>query len=242
MMKKIVCENLEKWTEAVADEICKAVEAKPELTMILATGSTPEPVYDELVKRNKEGKVSFKGLKSYNLDEYVGLPGDDVNSYRYYMDSRLFNHIDADKANLHLPSGVAEDMEQECVDYEAALAAEGYADFAILGIGMNGHIGFNEPGTAFDSVTHIVELTQSTIDANSPNFEDPSQMPRKAITMGLKTIMESKTILLMVRGAKKAATLKAIVDGPVTEEVPGSILQNHANVIVVADAEAAALL
>ena len=241
-VKTVVCETLEKWTNAVADEIQKAVEEKPDLTMILATGSTPEPVYDELVKRCKEGKVSFRDLHSYNLDEYVGLPASDVNSYRYYMENRLFRHIDADPKNRHLPNSMAADMEQESRDYENALAARGYADFAILGMGMNGHIGFNEPGTSADQKTHVVELTQSTIDANSVNFNSPEEMPHKAITMGLYTILQSKTILLMVRGAKKAEILKAALTGPVTEQVPASLLQKHPDVIVVADAEAAALL
>ena len=158
------------------------------------------------------------------------------------MENRLFRHIDADPKNLHLPNGMAADMEQESRDYENALAARGYADFAILGMGMNGHIGFNEPGTSADQKTHVVELTQSTIDANSVNFNSPEEMPHKAITMGLYTILQSKTILLMVRGAKKAEILKAALTGPVTEQVPASLLQKHPDVIVVADAEAAALL
>ena len=241
-MRIVICDNVDAWVQAVADRFQEELSQKPDLITILSTGSTPEPVYDELVKRYQEGKLSLQDMRAYNLDEYVGINPDDPNSYRYYMEHRLFSKVDIAAENCHIPSGSAADPEEECAKYEALLQGEGYADFALLGVGHNGHIGFNEPGTSFDSKTHVVELTQSTIDANKQYFSSEEEMPKKALTMGLSTIVQSKRILVVARGTGKAEIIKQITAGAVSEEVPGTILQRHADVTVMVDQEAGALL
>lgn len=184
---------------------------------------------------NQNGDVDFSGVRSVNLDEYVGLAGDHNQSYRYFMDTNLFNQINIHKDNTNVPDGMAADIEAECIRYENLIKELGGIDLQLLGLGHNGHIGFNEPDDYFPLLTHRVQLKESTIKANSRFFENEDQVPREAITMGIKSIMQAKRILLCVSGEAKAEILKKVLSGPVTPEVPGSILQLHPNLTVVAD-------
>lgn len=201
----------------------------------LATGSTVEGIYKQLIMMNQNGDVDFSGVRSVNLDEYVGLAGDHNQSYRYFMDTNLFNQINIHKDNTNVPDGMAADIEAECIRYENLIKELGGIDLQLLGLGHNGHIGFNEPDDYFPLLTHRVQLKESTIKANSRFFENEDQVPREAITMGIKSIMQAKRILLCVSGEAKAEILKKVLSGPVTPEVPGSILQLHPNLTVVAD-------
>ncbi|MFD1361697.1 glucosamine-6-phosphate deaminase [Lentibacillus salinarum] len=221
----------EKASQLVVGQVKTAIHS----VLGLATGSTPEGLYQQLIEQYKQGNVSFKPLTTFNLDEYVGLSDDDPNSYRYYMNDKLFNHIDLPEQRAFLPNGDAADLENECRDYEAMIRDAGHIDLQILGLGLNGHIGFNEPGTPFDRRTHIVDLDESTREANARFFPSMDDVPRKAITMGIGTIMDSKKIVLLVSGEKKADAVSKLVNGEVTETFPASILQKHENVTIVAD-------
>lgn len=204
-------------------------------TLGLATGSTPVEFYNQIVKSN----LDFSDMTSVNLDEYVGLDGSDEQSYRYFMSKHLFNEKPF-KENF-LPNGKAADLEAETKAYDQIIA-EHPIDFQILGIGQNGHIGFNEPGTSFEETTHVVDLQESTIKANSRFFENEEDVPRQAISMGIASIMAAKSIVLMAYGESKAEAIKGMVEGEITEDMPASILQKHADVVVIADEAAAALL
>lgn len=228
--------------ERGAQEFAKQISSKPASVLGLATGSTPEGIYERLVDKYKAGQVSFASVKTFNLDEYLGIPINHVSSYSYYMYDKLFNHVDIQKNNINLLCPCPNSIDKECMDFEAAIKACGGIDLQILGLGPNGHIGFNEPGTPFESTTHLVELTESTIEANSRFFESPDQMPRQAITMGIKTIMQAQRIILMAKGQKKAHIIKEALTGPVTTRVPASVLQLHPNVLVILDRQAAAML
>lgn len=241
-MKLIPCENYQKMSEAAATEILELVKKGTPCTLGLATGSTPEGVYKELVSDYQQGDTTYAHVTSVNLDEYVGLPKTDPNSYHFYMNEKLFKHIDLPKDQQLIPNGMAEDLEAECDVYENSIRQTGGVDLQLLGIGHNGHIGFNEPGTSFSSRTHVVELAEKTRKANSRFFNSMEEVPTKAITMGIETIMESKKILLLVSGKSKAEALSRLFEGSVDEEFPASILQNHPNVTVIADPEALSLL
>ena len=219
----------------VAVDILRRKLAEGAKTLGLATGSSPLTFYKELV----DSDIDLSNLVSVNLDEYVGLTEDDPQSYHYFMKENLFSH----KPFKHsfLPSGTSHNAEEETEAYNRILA-ENPVDFQILGIGTNGHIGFNEPGTSFDSQTHLVDLTPSTIEANARFFETIDQVPTQAISMGIANIMAAKSILLFAYGESKAQAIAGTVSGPVTEELPASVLQNHADVTIIADAEALSLL
>ncbi|MFK4796171.1 glucosamine-6-phosphate deaminase [Lactococcus petauri] len=204
-------------------------------TLGLATGSTPVEFYNQIVKSN----LDFSDMTSVNLDEYVGLDGSDEQSYRYFMSKHLFNEKPF-KENF-LPNGKAVDLEAETKAYDQIIA-EHPIDFQILGIGQNGHIGFNEPGTSFEETTHVVDLQESTIKANARFFENEEDVPRQAISMGIASIMAAKSIVLMAYGESKAEAIKGMVEGEITEDMPASILQKHTDVVVIADEAAAALL
>ncbi|HLS65949.1 MAG TPA: glucosamine-6-phosphate deaminase [Pseudogracilibacillus sp.] len=201
----------------------------------LATGTTPEKLYANLVQMCQRGVISFKHTTTFNLDEYVGLAHDDPTSYHYYMEKHLFSGIDINRENAHVLDGEAKDLEQECTTFEKLIEESGKLHMQILGLGLNGHIGFNEPGTPFDSRTHIVELDQVTIEANARFFDSIDDVPTRALTMGIGTIMEAKEILFLVQGEKKADILRKVVYGEVTEEVPASILQRHPNATLLTD-------
>lgn len=204
-------------------------------TLGLATGSTPVEFYNQIVKSD----LDFSDMTSVNLDEYVGLDGSDEQSYRYFMSKHLFNEKPF-KENF-LPNGKAADLEAETKAYDQIIA-EHPIDFQILGIGQNGHIGFNEPGTSFEETTHVVDLQESTIKANARFFENEEDVPRQAISMGIASIMAAKSIVLMAYGESKAEAIKGMVEGEISEDMPASILQKHADVVVIADEAAAALL
>ena len=224
-----------------ANIISAEVIRRPDCVLGLATGSTPIGTYKQLAAWNQRGDFSFKEVHSVNLDEYKGLSGDHDQSYRYFMEHNLFSHVDIDPARTHVPDGACPDADAACAAYEQAIAEAGGLGLQLLGLGHNGHIGFNEPAPEFPKETHCVALTESTINANSRLFDSADDVPREAYTMGIGTIMAAKEILVVANGADKADIVRRAFFGPVTPEVPASILQFHPNVTVVVDKEAAAL-
>ncbi|ERI95052.1 glucosamine-6-phosphate deaminase [Clostridiales bacterium oral taxon 876 str. F0540] len=241
-MKVIVATNYEEMSKIAAKEIAKLLYVKPSAVLGLATGSTPEGVYKELIELNRAEKVDFSKAVSFNLDEYKGLKGDHPQSYRYFMDTKLFNHINIDKSKTHVPSGVAEDIEKECREYDESIEKAGGIDLQLLGIGTNGHIGFNEPSDFLNLNTHETDLTEDTIKANSRFFDSIDEVPTKAITMGLGSIMKADKIILLASGEKKADIIAKLVEDKISTRVPASMLQVHQNVLVIVDKEAASLL
>ena len=225
-----------------ADIFQEIINAKPDCVLGLATGSTPLPLYRELIQREKDGKLSFAKVRSANLDEYKGLSGDHPQSYRYFMNENLFNHVSIDPANTMVPNGLVEDADAMCAAYEAAIEAMGGIDIQLLGIGHDGHIGFNEPADHFPVGTHCVDLTQETIEANKRFFASRDDVPRQAYTMGVGTIMNARKVLLIASGKDKAEIIKKSFFGPVTPEVPASILQMHPDFTLVADEAALSLI
>ena len=215
--------------------IAAQVVSKPDCVLGLATGSTPIGAYKQLIAWHKQGDLSFAEVHSVNLDEYAGLAPTHDQSYRYFMQDNLFNHVDIVPENTNVPSGLSEDAAAECARYERVVAELGYADLQLLGLGRNGHIGFNEPCTDFPKATHLVDLTQSTIEANARFFASADDVPKQALTMGIGTIMRARKILIVASGADKADAVWKAVAGPITPEVPASILQLHPDVTLVAD-------
>ncbi len=230
-MKIIKVKNYEELSRKAADVIENQIYEKKDSVLGLATGSSPLGTYANLVRDCQDGKLNFSLVSTLNLDEYCGLTPDNVQSYRYFMNTNLFDKIDIDKANTHVPSGMS-DPDKECVAYEALCEELGYADLQLLGIGNNGHIGFNEPSEAFAAVTHKVKLTESTIKANSRLFEREEDVPRYAITMGIGTIMKAKKLLL-IAGEGKADIVERAISGDVVPSVPASVLQLHPDVTVI---------
>ena len=238
---KVIVGTKEEVVGKAAQRYVELLNRKPEAVLGLATGSTPLDLYAELARLCAEGKLSFAKAKSFNLDEYIGLEGTHDQSYRYFMDHNLFEHIDIRPENTHVPSGfVKDDAEAEL--YDAEIAAAGGVDLQLLGIGNNGHIGFNEPLTPFTSLTHIVKLTESTREANKRFFNSIDEVPTHAVTMGIHTVMLAKSIILMAFGTGKAEIIKATVEGRPTISVPASLLQLHEDVEVYLDHDAASLL
>ena len=215
---------------------------KPRAVLGLATGSTPVGMYKQLIEWYKKGDLDFSQTTSVNLDEYKGLSGDNDQSYRYFMNTNLFDHVNIDKTKTYVPNGLEEDSEKACADYNEIIRSVGGIDMQLLGIGGNGHIGFNEPGAAFEKETHCVDLTESTIKANARFFESMDDVPKQAYTMGIKNIMTAKKILLVATGEAKADALYKSLYGPITPNVPASILQLHPDVTVVADEGALKLI
>ena len=240
-MKVIITENYAEMSQKAAEIIMEIVKNNPKAVLGLATGSSPIGTYQLLAKDCKENGTSYSQVSTVNLDEYVGLTADHDQSYAYFMRDNLFNHIDIDLANTNLPSGVAADLAAECDRYNALL--ENYKqDVQVLGLGSNGHIGFNEPGTPFDSVTHLVDLTENTIKDNSRLFASIDEVPRQALSMGIKNILNAKSILVVVSGKNKAEAVRGMVKGEITPELPASVLQLHPFVTVICDKDAASLL
>ena len=240
-MKILITENYDKMSEAAFSFVKEIITENADAVLGLATGSTPIGLYDLMVRDFEQNGTSYKGIRSVNLDEYVGLSADNVQSYAYFMKNHLFDKVDIDKNNTHLPCGTATDKKAECKRYNELLKKL-VPDVQILGIGSNGHIGFNEPGTEKNSVTHVVDLTESTIKDNSRLFARIEDVPRQAFTMGLKNIMNAKKILILANGANKAKAVYGLVKGEVTENVPASVLQLHPDCTLVCDEAAAALL
>lgn len=201
----------------------------------LATGDTPNGLYERLIQKYKQQEVTFQNATTFNLDEYVGYSKDNSKSYHYYMSERLFNHIDIPEDRAHVPNGCAEDLQQECRDYEEKIKQAGQIDIQLLGLGANGHIGFNEPGTPFDSRTEVVFLADSTRQSNARFFPSIDDVPKTAISMGIGTIMESEEILLLVSGEQKADILAHVLNSEPSEEFPATVLHMHENVTIIAD-------
>ena len=216
---------------ACADIFEELLSSKPDCVLGLATGASPVPTYNELVKRCKNGKISFQQATSFNLDEYCDLPKNDKNSYYTFMHENLFDHIDIKEENVHILNGNAKDTAKEAAEFDAAIDAAGGIDIQLLGIGTNGHIGFNEPGESFPEGTFKVKLTDSTIASNSIYFEEDS-MPRYALTMGIGSIMKAKKIVLIATGEKKAEAILKTVKGNVSPSCPASVLQQHPDAIL----------
>ncbi|MBQ2894511.1 MAG: glucosamine-6-phosphate deaminase [Clostridia bacterium] len=240
-MKVIVVENYQQIGQLGAQIIADVIKNNPNAVLGLATGTSPIGIYQNLVEMCQKGEISFANVKTVNLDEYVGLDGTHPQSYRYFMNDNLFNHVDIDKANTFVPNGVAENLQEECARY-TTLVNNLVQDIQLLGIGSNGHIAFNEPGTPFESTTHMVNLTENTIKDNSRLFDDISQVPTKALTMGIANIMNAKRILIVANGKNKAQAVYDMVKGQVNTTCPASVLQNHPDVTVVVDKDAASLL
>lgn len=234
-MNIIKVKNYEEMSRKAAEMIIEKVRRTPSTNLGLATGGTPVGLYDQLVQDHQRNGTSYKRVQTFNLDEYIGLSYNNPNSYRYFMNEQLFNHIDICPGNTHVPLGNTKDPQQECADYEALLKKHGGVDLQILGIGSNGHIGFNEPGTSFQSETHIIELTESTREANARFFKSMDEVPTHAITMGIASIMRSKEILLLISGEKKSDALTQLLQGEITENFPASILKTHPCVTIIAD-------
>lgn len=237
-MKLIKAKDYEDMSRKAASIFFSQITLKPDSVLGLATGSTPVGTYKQLIEWCKAGDLSFKDVRTVNLDEYIGLSGDSDQSYRYFMNENLFNHVDIDKSNTNVPNGKAADMDAECVRYEALIRSLGGIDVQLLGIGNNGHIGFNEPNEYFDKFTHVVNLTESTIQANTRFFEKKEDVPRTAVSMGIKTIMEAKKIVLVANGKAKADIIYETCFGPITPNVPASALQLHPDVTIIVDEEA----
>ena len=234
-MKIYKMESYEKMSEKTAALIAAQIVAKPDSVIGLATGSTPEGAYALLAKWCQEGLLDFSQVKTVNLDEYKGLSPEDSHSYRYFMNQNLFDHINIDKANTYVPNGLEMDSKVVCEGYEAIIDELGGIDLQLLGMGHNGHIGFTEPDTYFEMNTRCMDLTESTIEANKRNFNCADEVPKQAYTMGIGTIMRARKIVIAVCGEDKAETLAKVINGPVTPEVPASILLFHPDVTLVAD-------
>jgi glucosamine-6-phosphate deaminase len=241
-MKIIKTKDYADMSRKAANIIAAQVIMKPDCVLGLATGSTPIGTYKELIKAYENGDLDFSLVKTANLDEYRGLEKTNDQSYDYFMKDNLFNHININFENLNIPNGEKPDAEEECARYEAVVKALGGQDLQLLGMGHNGHIGFNEPADEFPKETHCVDLQESTIQANKRFFEKVEDVPTQAYTMGINTIMQAKMVLVIVSGADKAEIVKKAFFGPVTPQVPASILQMHPNVIVVVDEAAGSLI
>ena len=236
---RIYCEkDYDAMSRRAACVIAAQVVSKPDCVLGLATGSSPVGTYKQLIQWHKQGDLSFREVRSVNLDEYYGLAPDHDQSYRYFMQANLFDHVDIVPENTNVPDGLAKDPAAEGERYEKLAAGLGYADLQLLGMGRNGHIGFNEPCADFPLATHLVDLTESTIEANARFFASADDVPRQALTMGIGTIMKARKILVVVSGGDKADAVWKAFTGPITPEVPASILQLHPDVTLVGDESA----
>ena len=240
--KLIIASDYGDMSKKAADILEKEIRNKPTSVIGLATGGTPEGLYSELIDRHKGLGLNFSQISAFNLDEYHPIGKDDPQSYYYFMNEKLFSHININPQNTYIPDGAAKNPEQECGEYDDKIMSAGGIDFQVLGIGANGHIGFNEPSESFSTLTSYIKLTKETINANARFFASPDMVPSHALTMGIRAIMMAKKIMLLASGASKASIMKDAFLGPVTPRVPASILQLHPNVIVVADKAAASHL
>lgn len=236
-MKLVKVSNYEEMSKKASDILFDVIKENEKPVIGLATGSTPEGTYMELIKKLNGSDVDQNNITTFNLDEYVGLDKDHEQSYSYYMHENFFNHVSIPKENIHLLNGKAENAETEVKAYEQAIDEAGL-DVQLLGIGRNGHIAFNEPGTSFDSLTHVVDLTPETVEDNSRFFDNLGDVPSKAFTMGLNSIMKAKKIVILIYGENKKEALNALLSGEVTENNPASILNNHEDVTIIADTAA----
>lgn len=241
-MKLIVAKNYEEMSKLAAEFMAEEVKKKPEIILGLATGGTPVGMYKELIRMCDNKEVDFSKATTVNLDEYIGLSGEHNQSYRYFMNSNLFNHINIDKAKTFVPNGQALNVEAECKSYDARIRELGGIDLQLLGLGSNGHVAFNEPDTFLTVGSHETKLTQSTIEANARFFDSMDEVPKTAITMGLGGIMQAKKILVIANGEGKADVVEKLMNGKITTEVPASMLQMHRDVTIIVDEAAASKL
>lgn len=240
-MEVIKVKNYEELSKVAADIIADLLKKNPKATLGLATGSSPVGLYQNLIKKYENKEISFKDVKSYNLDEYCELPRSHPESYYSFMHKNLFSHVDIKEENVHIPCSEGSDLQKLCNDYNEELH-KASIDLQLLGIGANGHIGFNEPGTSFEQETFVVELTEKTRKDNQRFFNSLDEVPTHAMTMGIKNIMQAKKILLVASGKNKQDAVKKLLSGEVTESFPASILNKHNDVVVIIDEEAAGLL
>ena len=241
-MNIVITKSYEEMSRKAANFIVSQVTLKPDSVLGLATGSTPIKTYAYIREKYQANEVDFEKTVTFNLDEYIGLGKDDPQSYRYFMNQHLFDHINIKEENIYIPNGLTKDIEWECINYEEEIRKHGGIDLQLLGIGRNGHIGFNEPNVNFEARTHKVSLDEDTIKANARFFDSADDVPTEAISMGIKTIMKSKKILLLASGKNKAEAINALVNGPITPKLPASILQLHQDVTLILDEGAASLL
>ncbi|GEK57769.1 glucosamine-6-phosphate deaminase [Marinococcus halophilus] len=237
-MKLIPVTDREALSIRAAEMVAEKVQEQPDSVLGLATGGTPEGTYQQLKKIYDHGEADFSRITTFNLDEYAGMPKDHPQSYHTYMQHKVFQPLQLKPEQVHLPDGSAADLEQECTRYEKRIAETGGIDMQLLGLGENGHIGFNEPGTSFSSRTHVVQLKPSTREANARYFDSIEEVPQQAVTMGIETITDSRAILLLVFGRRKKEALLRLLEGEVDEGFPASVLKKHSNVTVIADEEA----
>ena len=234
-MRIYKAKDYEEMSRRAAGIVSAQIIMKPDCVLGLATGSTPVGLYKQLIEWYRNGDLDFSGVRTVNLDEYKGISRENDQSYYYFMHQNLFDHVNIPAGNTHLPDGMEPDSEKECRRYEELIQSMGSVDLQLLGIGHNGHIGFNEPADAFDKLVHCVNLTQSTIEANKRFFASAKEVPRQAYTMGIQTIMRSKKILIIANGEGKADIVRDAFFGPITPMVPASVLQLHNDVTLVAD-------
>lgn len=232
-MRYLETNTYDRLSRKAANIISAQVITKPDSVLGLATGSTPIGIYKQLIEWYNKGDIDFSEVTSVNLDEYLGLDGNNDQSYRYFMNKNFFDHINIDKSRTYVPSGVAEDIEAECKAYDRRIRELGGIDIQLLGIGEDGHIGFNEPDDCFIKNTHVVTLDESTVQANSRFFESIDMVPRQAVTMGMLSIMQSEKILLVANGPKKKNIIEKAFFGPITPRIPASILQLHKDITVI---------
>ncbi|WP_101773112.1 glucosamine-6-phosphate deaminase [Peptostreptococcus faecalis] len=238
-MKIYVCENYDRMSEVAANYVAAQITLKPNSILGLATGSTPEGLYRQLVEKYNKKEIDFNDIISFNLDEYLDLPKEDVNSYYTFMHENLFNHVNIKEENINIPEGNVDDIESYAMKYDNKIDSSGGIDLQVLGIGNNAHIGFNEPSDTFSRYTEVVNLTPETIEANARFFDNEDDVPKKAISMGIGTIMKSKKIVLIASGEEKAQAVNDMINGRIDPKVPASILQLHEDVLVVLDEAAA---
>lgn len=237
-MRVIVTENYDELSEKAAKIIASQIMLKPDCVLGLATGSTPEGLYKRLIKLYNDGEVDFSKVVSFNLDEYYPISPENNQSYRYFMNEKLFSHINIDINKTHVPNGETKDVEKECANYEKMIEDAGGIDMQLLGIGVNGHIGFNEPDANLNTLTHITNLTESTIEANSRFFESREKVPTKAITMGIATILKARRIVLLASGKTKHSAVSELLNDDITTENPATMLKVHPDITLICDKEA----
>lgn len=241
-MNLLIAGSYDEMSKLAAKRVASLIRSKPKAVLGLPTGSTPLGLYKELVAMYQDKVLSFKDITTFNLDEYEGLDCDNVNSYYRFMSDNFFNHVDINRKHTNIPMGKSEDFLKYCIEYEEKIKNSGGIDLMILGIGNNGHIGFNEPSEYFPGITHRVKLHKETIKANSRFFSCVEGVPRYAITMGIRSIMHSRSIMLLANGPGKAEAIKKAIREPITPKVPASVLQLHQDLTVIIDEEAASLL
>ena len=234
-MKLIVCKSYEEMSDAAARIVADVMKAKPACVLGLATGSTPVGMYKKLIEMNQSGEIDFSAVTTVNLDEYYPISPENDQSYRYFMNENLFDHVNVDKARTFVPDGTAADPVAACKAYEEIVASVGPADVQVLGIGQNGHIGFNEPAAALEVCTHVTDLTESTIKANARFFASEADVPTRALTMGIGTILGASKIIILANGAAKHAAVAKMLEGKLDTSCPASLLNLHADVTVICD-------